>query len=240
MPTLMLKFKEKTVGKYHLKQGEALTIGRKENNDVVIENLAVSGHHAKIDSVDDGFLLTDLKSKNGSFVNKQPVSSHWLKHGDVIDIGKHTLVFAYEEGESRPDESAAVGMDQTMIMDTQKYREMVAKSPVKTEPQKPEKEVPIGVLSFLAGGEGEVRLAKKLVKIGKKSSSDIVVSGLMVGETAATISKRPNGYYLSYVGGISKPKVNGETVKMSALLKEFDVIEIGSVKMQFVYSVSNK
>ena len=99
MPTLTLQFNEKTVGKYHLKKGEGLTIGRRENNDVVIENLAVSGHHAKIESVDDGFLLTDLQSKNGSFVNKQRVSSHWLKEGNVIDIGKHTLVFAYEEGE---------------------------------------------------------------------------------------------------------------------------------------------
>lgn len=235
MPTLMLKFKEKTVGKYHLRKGEALTIGRMENNDVVIENLAVSGHHAKIDSVDDGFLLTDLKSKNGSFVNKQLVSSHWLKHGDAIDIGKHTLVFAYEEGEPRPDDAPAVGMDQTMVMDTAKHREMMAKSPAKMEPQMPEKEEPIGVLSFLSGGEGEVELSKKLARIGKKPSSDIVVRGLMVGQTAATISKRPNGYYLSYVEGISKPKVNGETVKKSVMLKEFDVIEIGSVKMQFVY-----
>jgi pSer/pThr/pTyr-binding forkhead associated (FHA) protein len=234
MPTLVLKFKEKTVGKYHLEKGEALTIGRRENNDVVIENLAVSGHHAKIDSMDDGFLLTDLKSKNGSFVNKQLVSSHWLKHGDVIDIGKHTLVFAYEEGEPRPDD-APVGMDQTMIMDTEKYREMMAKSPAKLEPQKPEKESPIGVLSFLAGGEGEVKLSRKLTKIGKKPTSDIVVLGLMVGQTAATISKRPNGYYLSYVAGISKPKVNGKTVKTSVMLKEFDVIEIGSAKMQFVH-----
>lgn len=235
MPTLVLKFKEKSVGKYQLKKGEVLSIGRGENNDVVIENLAVSGHHAKIDPVDDGFLLTDLKSKNGSFVNKQLVSSHWLKHGDVIDIGKHTLVFAYEEGEPRPDDTPAVGMDQTMVMDTEKYREMMAKSPAKMETQKPEKEEPIGVLSFLAGGEGEVKLSKKLFRIGKKPSSDIVVGGLMVGQTAATISKRPNGYYLSYVEGISKPKVNGETVRKSVMLKEFDVIAIGSVKMQFVY-----
>ena len=235
MPTLTLKFKEKTVGKYKLKKGDALTIGRRETNDVVIENLAVSALHAKIDSVDDGFLLTDLKSKNGSFVNKQPVSSHWLKHGDVIDIGKHTLFFAYGEGETRPDEAAAVGMDQTMVMDTMKYREMTAKAPAKPEPQMAEKKEPIGVLSFLAGGEGEVELSKKLARIGKKRSCDIVVRGLMVGQTAASISKRPNGYYLNYVEGISKPKVNGESVKQSVMLKEFDVIEIGSVKMQFVY-----
>ena len=237
MPTLTLKFKEKSIGKYNLNKGEALTIGRGGNNDVVIDNLAVSGRHAKIDTVDQGFLFTDLKSKNGSFVNKKPISSHWLKHGDVIYIGKHTLVFAYEEGEPRPDadDAPAAGMDQTMVMDTEKYREMAAKSPAKIKPQMRAKEKSIGILSFLAGGEGEVRLSKKLSKIGKIPSSDIVVGGLMVGQTAATISNRPNGYYLSYVGGISKPKVNGETVQKSVMLKEFDVIEIGSVKMQFVY-----
>ena len=235
MPTLTLKFKEKSIGKYNLNKGEALTIGRGGNNDVVIDNLAVSGRHAKIETVDEGFLFTDLKSKNGSFVNKQPVSSHRLKHGDVIYIGKHTLVFAYEEGAPQPDEAPAAGMDQAMVMDTEKHRKMVAKSPAKIKPQMRAKEKSIGVLSFLAGGEGEVRLSKKLFKIGKIPSSDIVVGGLMVGQTAATISNRPNGYYLSYVGGISKPKVNGETVKKSVMLKEFDVIEIGSVKMQFVY-----
>jgi hypothetical protein len=79
-----------------------------------------------------------------------------------------------------------------------------------------------------------VELTKKLTKIGKNASSDIVVSGLTVGQTAATISKRPDGYYLSYVGGMSKPKVNGETVRESAPLKQFDVIEIGSAKMQLI------
>ena len=235
MPTLTLTFKEKTVGQYQVKKGEALTIGRRETNNIVIENLAVSALHAKIDSVDDGFLLTDLKSKNGSFVNKQPVSSHWLKHGDVIDIGKHTLVFAYGEGETQPESTPEVGLDQTMVMDTAKYREMTAKVPAKAEPKMPERKQPVGVLSFLVGGEGEVELSKKLARIGKKRSCDIVVRGLMVGQTAASISKRPNGYYLNYVEGISRPKVNGESVKQSVMLKEFDVIEIGSVKMQFVY-----
>jgi len=56
----------------------------------------------------------------------------------------------------------------------------------------------------------------------------------MVGGTAATISKRPQVYSLSYVEGISKPKVNGKSVKESVILKEFDYIEIGSVKLQFI------
>ena len=82
------------------------------------------------------------------------------------------------------------------------------------------------------------RLAKivdsflKDIKIGKDSSSDVIVTGFTVGKTAATISKRPNGYYLSYVGG-SKIKINNEILRDSAELNEFDVIEIGNVKLQF-------
>jgi hypothetical protein len=90
-------------------------------------------------------------------------------------------------------------------------------------------------LSFLAGGDGELVIQKKLIKIGKDASSDIIAKGLMIGKTAATISKRPKGFYLSYVGGMAKPKVNDVAVKESVLLKEFDVIEIGSIKMQFIY-----
>ncbi len=238
MPTLTLAFKENTVAQYSLEKGKGLTIGRVEGNDIVIENLAVSGHHAKVDSVGEGFLLTDLQSKNGSFVNKEPVASHWLKHGDSILIGKHTLLFAYDEGEEVPEEEPGGGMDQTMVMDTDKYRQMVNKAKKAGDSdttQLLEKES-VGVLSFLKGGEGEVPLTKKLIKIGKNPSSDIVVQGLTVGQTAATISKRPKGYSLSYVSGMAKPKVNGKVVKESVMLNEFDTIDIGSVSMQLILS----
>jgi hypothetical protein len=235
MPTLTLKFKENTIDEYRLEKGKSMTIGRLENNDVVIENLAVSGHHAKIDPVGDGFLLTDLDSKNGSFVNDQLVQSHWLKEGDNIVIGKHTLTFGYAEDEEKPDE-VATGMDQTMVMDTDEYREMLDHTMKSqgTGATKVLQEGPMGMLSYLTGGEGSVELSKKLTKIGKKSDADIIVSGLLVGGTAATISKRPKGYSLSYVEGMSKPKVNGKSVKESVMLKEFDTIEIGSAKLQFI------
>ncbi|MBC8432337.1 MAG: FHA domain-containing protein [Desulfobacterales bacterium] len=230
MPTLTLTFKDNTIATYRIEAGQSITIGRKASNNVPIENLAVSGHHAKIDSVGEGFLLTDLQSKNGSFVNKELVSSHWLKEGDNILIGKHTLIFTYDEGEKKPDELGG-DMDQTMVMDTDKYRDMLAQAIPKAA--KAEAKEPVGMLSYLAGGEGEIKLAKKLTKIGKSSTSDIVVGGLMMGATAATISKRPQGYSLSYVGGMTKPKVNGATVKESVTLKDFDEIELGSVKLQF-------
>ena len=232
MPKLTLKFKDNILGDFSIEQGKSLTIGRKESNDITIENLAVSGHHAKVDAVGDGYLLTDLQSKNGSFVNKELVTTHWLKDGDNIIIGKHTLVFGYAEGEDKPDDGGA-SMDQTMVMDTDKYRDMLAKSV--PGGGKTEKKESIGMLSYLAGGEGEVELTKKLTKIGKNSACDIVVGGLMMGQTAATISKRPNGYSLAFVEGMTKPKVNGEAVKESVMLKEFDNIEIGAMKVQFYY-----
>jgi len=226
MPILTLTFKDNTIGTYRLEKGQSLTIGRKESNDIPIENLAVSGHHAKVDSVGDGYLLTDLQSKNGSFVNKELVQSHWLKEGDSILVGKHTLIFGYDEGEEKPAADAGE-MDQTMIMDTDKYRDMLAQAVPKADAAQAKEKEAVGVLSFLAGDEGEIKLTKKLTKIGKSPK------GFMVGKTAATISKRPQGYSLSYVEG-KAPKVNGAAVKEMVNLKEFDVIEIGSVKMQFV------
>lgn len=235
MPVLELKFKnaENEPGEvFTLKEGDSMTIGRLEDNDIVIENLAVSGHHAKIDSVGGKYLLIDLNSKNGTFVNEQPITAPYqLRHGDIIIVGKHYLVFTFATGEM-PEEQGG-GVQETMIMDTQKYREMKAKQQQTATAPQPAQDTG-ALLSFLAGGEGEVELTKKLIKIGKNASSDIVISGLTIGQTAATISKRPDGYHLSYVAGMSKPKVNGQTVKGSVLLKPFDTIEIGSVKMQFV------
>lgn len=233
MPTLTLYFKENNLGEYPLEKGQSLTIGRKESNDISIENLAVSGHHAKIDSVGGGFILTDLQSKNGSFVNNEPVSTHRLKHGDSITIGKHHLIFTYGEEEERPDDISE-GMEQAMMVDTEKHQDMLAQAaPKETGAEDDEKE-PVGVLSYLSGGQGEIRLTKKITKFGKSPTSDIVLGGILMAPIAAAISQSPKGYSLSYVGGMAKPKVNGEVVKESVNLKELDVIELGSAKFQFV------
>jgi pSer/pThr/pTyr-binding forkhead associated (FHA) protein len=232
MPKLTLKFKNNPIQNYDIAAGQSITIGRLEDNDIVIENLAVSGHHAKIDSVGDGYLLTDLQSKNGCFVNEKMVASHWLSQGDVVSIGKHMIEFSFKEGEKRPPAPQTDPRDQTMVMDTGRYRDMLDKSGAAGR-MGAQAEKPVGMLSYLAGGEGEVELSRKLIKIGKDAGCDIVVSGLTVGSTSATISKRPKNYVLSYVGGLSKPKVNGKAVKQSVALNEFDVIEVGSVKLQF-------
>jgi pSer/pThr/pTyr-binding forkhead associated (FHA) protein len=234
MPNLTLKFKDTKLEDYRLRTGHSLTVGRRKNNDVVIENLAVSGHHAKIDSVADGFVVVDLQSKNGSFVNEQLINSHWLKNGDIISIGKHSLLFSYSENEVLPADGSDE-MEKTMVIDTSQHRDMMKKSNSKVP--KPltnaSKNKIVGALTYLAGGSGKIKLNGKITKLGKHRTSDIVVKGLFVGRTSVTISRRPDGFYLSFVGGLSKPKLNEKIVKQSAILNDLDIIDIGATKLQF-------
>jgi pSer/pThr/pTyr-binding forkhead associated (FHA) protein len=258
MPALTLKLKNKSLEEYQLQHGVSLTIGRREDNDVVIEDPAVSGHHAKIDSLGKRFVLIDLQSKNGSFVNEQLINSHWLKHGDVITIGDHSLVFKHDEGEQiLKDDSDE--FDDTLVMNTTQHRRMMIKSTshksinvvrfwdrsqsrgvVKDNEPKVSKPLTeskrketAGVLTYLAGGNGQIKLTRKITTIGKHPTSDIVVKGLLMDPTAATISKRPDGFYLDYIGGLPKPKVNDNIVKKSTILNDLDIIEIGSTRLQF-------
>ncbi|MGD8523105.1 MAG: FHA domain-containing protein [Desulfobacterales bacterium] len=266
MPTLTLKLRTKSLGKYPLKKGASLTIGRRETNDIVIEDPAVSGHHAKIDWLEDRFVLIDLQSKNGSFVNEQLITSQWLKHGDVITIGGHSLVFHYQKNE-RVHEGGTDQFDETAVMNTTAHRRMMIKSnPTKSinvvrfwdqsqrrgtvkdivpdvpePPPEAQKEEPVGVLIYLSGGTGQFNLTREITTIGKHPTSDIIVKGLLMDPTAVTIRKKPDGFYLDYLGGMPKPKVNDKTVKKSIILNDLDIIEIGSVRLQFsIESSQNK
>jgi pSer/pThr/pTyr-binding forkhead associated (FHA) protein len=197
-----------------------------------VDNLAVSGFHARIDKTGGEYILTDLQSTNGTFVNDDKVTSHKLKHGDNIIIGKHVLLFVASGQERKAKEEEQMDLDKTMLLDTAKQRELLSKqkAPI-AEAQKAEK---IGVLSFIDGSDkGEIELSKKLTRIGKSENSEVRLSGMFIGATSATVSKRPSGYTISFAGGLAKLKVNGEIVKESVPLKDFDTIELGSYKFQF-------
>jgi pSer/pThr/pTyr-binding forkhead associated (FHA) protein len=222
MATLTLKREDGSAVDYTINQGETLTIGRKETNTIVLDNLIVSGLHAKIDAFDDRFLLTDLKSKNGTYVNGAPVATHWLRDGDVITIGKQELVFslALLEAVSSNVSEEEDEFDKTMVLDSERLEEFRQQS---LQAQ----------ITYLKGGQGDVLLTRKLTKIGKDPSNDVVVGGLTVGKVAATISRRPDGFYLNYVSGLAKPKVNGRVVTRSQPIDDFDTIELGGSKLQF-------
>jgi pSer/pThr/pTyr-binding forkhead associated (FHA) protein len=250
MPKITLKFKDSVLADYHLPPGCSLKIGRRKDNDIVIDNLAVSSHHGKIDSAGDGFVYIDLKSKNGSFINQQPVSSHWLQDGDVIYIGKHSLTFAYFESEVRPEDQEQSEIEKTMVIDTSEYRSMlnqndpqpaIADQP-RSNPAESSKKKPVrGYVTYLAGGEGTLALKQKVTKIGKDVSNDIVIKGWKIGKTAATISRTRDGYYFSYVDGLAKPKINDKRASNKPIkLNELDIIQIGPIKLQFIGKKSKR
>jgi len=233
MARLVLTFNKQVIKEYPVLK-ESITIGRNDDNTVVIDNLAVSGYHARIDHAGTDFILTDLQSTNGTFINNEKVVTHKLQHGDKIIIGKHVLLFvssAKDQAQAPGGEGDKMDLDKTMMLDTAKQRELLSKQKTAPAEAKAEK---TGVISFIDGSDmGEIELIKKLTKIGKAETSEIRLSGMLMGSTAATISRRPSGYAISFAGGMAKLKVNGEVVKESVALKDFDTIELGSYKFQF-------
>jgi len=134
MAKLFLKFEQAVLKEVTLSQG-VLTIGRLPDNVIPIDNLAVSGHHAKIYWDSDHYVIEDNNSLNGTYVNNVRVSRQELKDGDSVLIGKHTLAFKDEWHEDRPNQRtvpaehnapAVPKLDQTMMLDTKKMKEMLA------------------------------------------------------------------------------------------------------------------
>jgi pSer/pThr/pTyr-binding forkhead associated (FHA) protein len=230
MARLILMFNKQVVKEVPLLTG-SVTIGRQEDNGIVIDNLSVSTFHARIDKTGSNYLLTDLQSTNGTYVNDQRVTSHKLLNGDNILVGKHLLVFvASDQEEPRGDREPT--LNKTMILDTQKQRQLLSRQKTPATPLRVSKK--IGVVSFIdESGLGDIELTKKLIKIGKAETNEIKLSGMLMGTTAATISRRPSGYVITFTGGLTKLKVNGKTVKDSVQLNEFDTVELGSYKFQF-------
>lgn len=234
MAKLVLTFNKQVIREYPFVK-DHMTIGRKPENDIQIDNLAVSGHHAKIDKAGSRFVLTDLDSTNGTFIKNNRITSHTLEHGDNIQIGKHVILFvaSREEGEKAARDILFDDLDRTMVLDTAQQRDLLSKHGTPRPDEKPER---IGVLTFLDGTrEGEILLTKKLTRIGKSTSAEINLSGMFMAPTAATISRRPSGYSITFTGGVTKLKVNGKVVQESVSLKDFDTIEIGSYKFQFYH-----
>lgn len=246
MAVLSLRYNGKELRSFPIGMGDAFVIGRHPVNDIVIDNLAVSFQHAKIESVVDDFLLIDLKSENGLFVNHQRVKSHWLIDGDEIGIGKHTLLFSNPKGisGSNPFSESII---KTMHIDTEKVRAMLSQgklgepcqAPVSTKEPSQYRGRLNGKLTVLSGGKQELALGHLPVRIGSSPNADIIVRGFGVGATAAVINRLEDGWYLSYVGGLSKVRVNRLPVKTSVKLNRLDVIHLRKTVIQFLLSAGD-
>ncbi len=104
MARLILSLDGQVLAEYNMSK-ERYTIGRLPDNDVRIDNPAVSGHHSLIINILNDSFLEDLNSTNGTYVNGKLIKKHALQHGDVITIGHHQLRFSDQQTtESEQDE----------------------------------------------------------------------------------------------------------------------------------------
>jgi len=197
------------------------TLGRRPYNDIVIDNLAVSGEHAVLQMVGADVFIEDLNSTNGTYINGKAVKKQLLSHNDTVEIGKYKIKFIVEDG---------TDYEKTMIM-----KPGTARPPAQPGYQQSgfgasgfgslaasATPASIKVLNGAAAGR-EVMLTKVVTTVGKP------------GVQVASITKRPTGYVLAHVEGSTRPTVNsnplvGETVN----LKNGDVIELAGTQMQFV------
>ncbi len=240
MSSISLLFKGKILGNYQISKGDTLLIGRNSVNDIVIDGPLISNQHAKIDSDGNGYLYVDLQSSNGSFMEGRPIKSQWLNDGDTIAIGNYILKFLNPKIIKQRKKTPS-SINQTMKIDAKKIRELMKLNKPKDNHNNKAKRKnvskqrkPVAVLSYLSGNKMRVQLNGNLIRIGKDPKSDVLVKGFGIGKTAAAITKMTNGWYISYVGGFLKPRVNKITLKKPIKLNNFDIIAIGSTRFQFL------
>jgi len=249
MAKLILRFEQNILKEVGLGLDE-LTIGRLPDNVLQIDNLAVSGHHAKIYWDHDHYVVEDLGSLNGTYVNNQRVGKSALKSGDQITIGKHLVQFK-DEGQKAPTAPAekpgpaAPKLEATVVLDTKKTQDMIAASAAagpgagplglsKPSGAPPVKER-IGILNVLEGRTDQPQyvLTGKMTMIGKSEMATIRLKGFFAPKTAALISKRENKYFIAASDQKSKIKINGEEVAGQHELNEGDIVEVAGVKAAF-------
>ena len=114
MAKLILSLDGQTVREYLIDK-ERITIGRRPNNDIQIDNLAVSGEHAVITTILNDSFLEDMDSTNGTLVNGEPVKKHYLQNNDVIEIGKYRLTYFTGQAVAAPEEEPQ-DFERTMII----------------------------------------------------------------------------------------------------------------------------
>lgn len=241
MAKLLLQFEGRTLREFPL-GAEPVTIGRALDNTIQIDNLAVSSFHARVQFHEDRLVLEDLDSLNGTFVNGQRVRRATLRHGDSIQIGKHALLLDEAGADQRPapldagHRASAPQVDETIVLDTKDRREMLQQIAATGErSQLAPGRVRVPTLVVLDGrtDQREYVLSSYLTVIGKSALATVKLRGWFKPKVAAQINRRDDGYYIGR--GDQVPSVNGRPIFGPTKLNEGDLIEVGSVKLSFIY-----
>lgn len=198
------------------------TIGRRSHNDLVIDNLAVSGEHAVMIMSGEDVYLEDLGSTNGTTVNGQPIKKHLLQHADTVEIGKYRIRFM---GNGTTEGGSNVDIDTSQPLKREFYGPGPSTIQIRPAGSSLEEPAPAtAMVKILSGANAgrELALVKALTTIGRP------------GHQVAVITRRPTGYFIAHVEGDIFPMVNGHNLGSAAHpLKDKDVIELAGVKMEF-------
>ena len=215
------------------------TLGRRPYNDIVIDNLAVSGEHAVLQLTGNEVYLEDLNSTNGTYVNGKAVKKQLLQNNDTVEIGKYKIKFI--------NEAPGATFEKTMIIKPGMVPPMpkpgvpVGNAPAgatatataarpaaapagatATATADAHASASIKVLSGAAAGR-EVPLVKVVTTIGKP------------GVAVAAITKRSHGFVVAHVEGSNKPTLNGTAIGPEPVaLKNGDMLELAGTQMQFL------
>ncbi|WP_298834072.1 FHA domain-containing protein [uncultured Piscinibacter sp.] len=200
------------------------TLGRRPYNDIVIDNLAVSGEHAVLQMVGADVFIEDLNSTNGTYINGKAIKKQLLSHNDTVEIGKYKIKYLVEDG---------TDYEKTMIMKP-------GAAPAAAGAQAYQQTQGFGASGFGSlGGSGSGPASIKVLN-GAAAGREVMLTKVVTtvgkpGVQVASITKRPGGYVLAHVEGALRPTVNGSPVTGETVqLKNGDVVELAGTQMQFV------
>jgi hypothetical protein len=208
------------------------TLGRRPYNDIVIDNLAVSGEHAVLQMVGADVFIEDLNSTNGTYINGKAVKKQLLSHNDTVEIGKYKIKYLVDE---------ASDYERTMIVRPGSNAMAAGQALAPTRPQAAFAGNP--VVGVGAGGTPVAASQTALIKVlnGVAAGREVMLTKVVTtvgkpGVQVASITRRPTGYNLAHVEGATRPSINSVAlVGDSVPLRNGDVIELAGTQMQFIF-----
>jgi pSer/pThr/pTyr-binding forkhead associated (FHA) protein len=206
------------------------TLGRRPYNDIVIDNLAVSGEHAVLQLTGNEVYLEDLNSTNGTYVNGKAVKKQLLQNNDTVEIGKYKIKFI--------NEAPGATFEKTMIMKPG----MVPPMPKPAAPAGAGQAAPAGATAGAATATAEAVAVNASIKVlsGAAAGREVPLVKVVTtigkpGVAVAAITKRAHGFVVAHVEGSNKPTLNGAAIGPEPVtLKNGDMLELAGTQMQFV------
>jgi len=236
MARLVLTLDGQVMAEYNMNK-ERYTVGRLPDNDIRIDNPAVSGHHSLIINILNDSFLEDLNSTNGTYVNGKLIKKHALQHGDVITVGHHQLRFV-EDDDAEQDE-----FERTMVIQpSQRPVEKIQDARSKAEQAQPRSGTTGQVKAIPEGAQEKLKKARLQVLSGAFAGRELELTKALTtlgrpGVQVAAITRRADGFYIVHVEADrpdNYPLVNGTPIGAQARrLVDNDVIQLASVKMGF-------